>query len=262
MRVLVFGNSNDTDGYVPDGSRRTQDIMRDKLAAEFGEPVEVVARNTWPNAGMPAYVAKCIAETEPDLIYFNITTYPFSYESLPLRVRRVFGKLGEPVGDAGMKLADSKRWSHNAVFRALRRWGQATLGGDTHFTTDEVVARYSEAIRVAARREGAVVAVKGPFARSKKGTARERDRQEARRQRVHPALKQFCAQLHVHYAGSDAPFWKVRPTPKGSTVGDGLHSNEAGHAHIAKDHYAVVRDAWAAHLALDAPAEPKLPANV
>jgi hypothetical protein len=262
VKVLVFGNSNDTDGWVPEGSRRSQDIIRDRLAAEFGEPVEVVAKNTWPNDRMPSYVAKCIDEAQPDLVFFNVTTYPFAYESLPLRVRRIFGRFGEPLGDAGMRLAESKRWSHNAVFRTLRRWGQATIGGDTHFTPQEVIERYAEAIRVAARSEGTVVAVKGPFARGKKGTQRERNRQEVRRKPVHMALKQLCAQLHVHYAGSDEPYWRLRPTPKGAKAGDGLHSNEKGHAHLAEDHYAVVRDAWAAHIAFDTTTGQKLPANV
>ena len=250
MKVLILGNSNDTGSFVPEDAKR-QYILRDQLAAEFGEPVEVFVRNAWPNDRMVGYVERAVDELQPDLVYVNVSSYAYTYESLPLRVKRLFGRLGEPIGDAGMRLADSRKWSHNAVFRGLRRIGQMTVGGDTHFTPEEVLARYEELIRVLLRHEGTVVAVKGPMGRTKRGTARERVRKEARRQRVHQPLKKLCEQLHVYYAGNDQPAYLTDPLKrKGLRVGDGLHSNAAGHRDSAERHYEILREAWRRHLAV------------
>ncbi len=250
MKLLVLGNSNDTGAWV-DPSARRHVQLGERLASEFGMPVEVVAKSTWPNDRMVPYVERVLDEVEPDMVFLNITTFPFAYESTPLRVKRVLRRVGgEPVGDAGMRLAGSKRWSHNAVFRTLRKLGKATVGGDTHFTTDEVVDRYGELIRLLARREGMAISVKGPFGRGRPGiTKRERERHEARRQRVHVPLQALCRQLHVPYTGSDAPYWQVQPRPKGLTVGDGTHANEAGHVYLADDHFGPLRAGWAEHLA-------------
>ena len=248
MKVLILGNSNDTGAWVKPEEKRHNAIGA-RLAEEFGVPVEVTVRNCWPNERMVDYVARNLDEVQPDLVFLNITQFPFSYESTPLRVKRVLGKVGQPVGDAGFRIAESKRWSHNAVFRTLRSWAQATIGGDTHFTPAEARERYAELIRLLLRREGTVVAVKGPLGRNKTGiTRRERLRRERRRQEVHTHLKALCGQLHVPYYGSDEPYWVVRPAPKGTKAGDGTHANAAGHVHLSEDHYRYMRDAWARHL--------------
>lgn len=248
MKVLLLGNSQDTGSFVPDEAKR-HFIIRDQLAEEFGEPVEVLVRNVWPNAGMVRYVTRAVDETEPDMVYLNMIAYPFTYESLPLRAKRIFGKVGgEKAGDAGMRLADSRKWSHNVVFRQLRRIGQATIGGDTHFTPEEVLDRYQELVRVLIRREGTLVAVKGPMAAIGGGNRRHRSRMEARRQRVHQPMKAFCDQLHVFYAGLDEPLYLTKPIRKGTTVGDGLHSNAEGHKDSASTHFVPIRDAWQGHI--------------
>lgn len=140
MKVRILGSSIDTQNWV-EGGRIRHEIARDKLTAEFGEPVVVVVKNLWPNERVAEFVGCWMIENEPDGVYLNVTSYPFSYESLPLRLQRVLGRLGNGVGSAGFQLTDSKRWAHNSVFRILRRWGQATLGGDTYFTPEQVVAR-------------------------------------------------------------------------------------------------------------------------
>lgn len=253
MKVLVLGNSNDTGNFVPNEVKRHVQ-MREMLAAEFGEPVEVVVRHVWPNDRMVDWVLAGVEETQPDMVYVNVTNYPYSYESTPLKVRRIFGKVGgEAVGDAGLRMAGSPKWSHNAVFRGIRRVAQATIGGDTHFTPEEVAERYERLIRALLRQEGTVIAVKGPMGKSKKATARATARAEQRRQLVHGRLKQLCQQLHVYYAGSEKPYHDVKPTPKGTRIGDGLHSNAAGHRISADEHFECVRDAWRRHLAAGSP---------
>ena len=249
VKVLILGNSQDTGSFVREEAKRHV-IIRDRLAAEFGEPVEVLVRNAWPNPGMVRYVMKAVEELQPDMVYLNVIAYPFCYESTPLRVKRIFGKVGgQKAGDVGMRIADSRKWAHNAVFRGLRRFGQATLGGDTHFSPEEVLERYEELIRVLLRREGMVVAVKGPMAPQQYGSRRGLRRQEDRRQRVHRPLKEFCAQHHVFYAGLEVPLHITRPIRKGTTVGDGLHANEEGHKDFVEMHHGPIRDAWQQHIA-------------
>lgn len=255
MKVLILGNSNDTGTFVPESAKRHVH-MREMLAEEFGVPVEIVVRNVWPNERMVDYVVKGVEEIQPDMVYVNVTNYPYSYESTPLKVKRIFGKVGgEKLGDAGLRAADSRKWSHNAVFRGMRRAAQATIGGDTHFTPEEVIDRYQRLIRALLRQEGMVVAVKGPMGKSKKATARATARAERRRQIVHTSLRQFCQQLHVFYLGSDLPYHDIKPTGKGTRVGDGLHSNPEGHRISADEHFEVVRDAWRKHLDAEARAD-------
>lgn len=247
VRVLILGNSNDTGSFVPEEAKR-HTKLRDMLAAEFGEPVEVAVRNVWPNERMVDYVVRAVDDLEPDLVYVNITTYPFAYESTPLRVKRIFGKVGgERLGDAGLRMADSRKWSHNALFRGVRRFAQATIGGDTHFTPETVAERYERLVRALLQREGMLVVVKGPRGKTKSATPRANARAERRRQVVHTRLRDLCRQLHLTYVGSERAYHVVNPTPKGTRVGDGMHSNAAGHDLSAAEQFTVLRDAWRQH---------------
>ena len=250
MKILLLGNSQDLGDWFEGGKKR-HEIVQERLAREFAEPVEIVVKTFWPNDRMPALLECWIAESAPDMVYINVTAFPFAYESLPLRLKRVLGRVGPAVGDAGLRFADSKRWSHNAVFRKARRYGQATIGGDPHFACEEVIENTSEAIRCALRAEGVVLVVEGPLGRGEPElTRRERERKESRRQVVHRALKSLCADLLVHYIGSDEPLERKRQHVSGTTVGDGTHFNAAGHARLAEDLYENLRDAWRVHLEL------------
>lgn len=248
VKILLLGNSQDVADWFEGGKKR-HEIVQERLGQEFGHSVEIVVKNFWPTERLPELLGPWIAESSPDMVYINVTAFPFAYESLPLRFKRVLGRLGPAIGDAGLRFADSKRWSHNVVFRKVRRYGQATIGGDTHFTCQQVVERVSEAVRVALRNESAFLVVEGPLGRGEPElTRRERRRKEARRQIVHRALKQLCGELHVYYIGNDAPLPPERQHVRGTVVGDGMHFNAAGHARLAQDLYQNMRDAWHAHM--------------
>jgi hypothetical protein len=251
MRVLVLGNSNDSGNWFEGGPKRTE-ILRDRLAAEFGEPVTVTTRSIWPNERMVELIERWLDECEPDLVYMNVLTYWYAYESVPLKLRRLLGRhLGPVVGDAGVRLSKSRRWGHNLVGRTVRRWAQATIGGDPNFATTAVIERCSDAIGTIVQREGIVLMVKGGRGRSKPGlTPRQRARYEVRRLEVHRAMSALCVQKHVRYMGSEEPLWKTEPPrPRGTRVGDGLHSNAKGHASSADRMHGFIREAWAEHLA-------------
>ena len=243
MKVLLLGNSQDTGEWF-DGGKKRHEIVAERLEQEFGQPVEFVLRSFWPTDRMPELVERWVTEASPDMVYVNVTAFPFAYESLPLRAKRIFGRLGPAVGDAGMRLADSKRWSHNFAFRKMRRFGQATFGGDTHFTPEEVVERTARSVRAALRHEGVFLVVEGPLGRGEPElTRRERNRKEARRQIVHRALKALCAELSVMYLGSDDPLPAERQHVQGQTVGDGTHGNAAWHSRLADDMFENMREA-------------------
>ncbi len=248
MKILMLGSSNERDDWFQGGKRR-HEFLRDRMAEEFGEPVEVIAKSTWPDAQLLPVVETWLERYKPDLLYISITSFPFAYESLPLRVGRILGPFGGTVQNSGLRLADSKRWAHNAVFRNARKLGQAVIGGDTHFSCDEIIERYSELIRIATRHEGLAIVVKGPQGIGKTGiTAREQRRKEAKRLYVHRALETFCNRLHIDYYGRETPRWKERPIGH-LTVGDGVHVNAEGHRVLADDLTEIVSSAWRKHLA-------------
>ena len=251
----MLGNSQDLGEWFEGGKKR-HEIVQERLQEEFRVPVEIVVKPFWPTERMAAVSAQWVAESAPDMLYINVTAFPFAYESLPLRLKRVLGRMGPAVGDAGFRFAGSKRWSHNFLFRTARRYGQATIGGDTHFTCQEVVERVSETVRAVLRSENVFLVVEGPLGRGEPElTRRERRRKERRRLDVHHALKHLCEDLHVHYIGSDSQLPPERQHVRGQTVGDGTHFNAAGHARLAEDLYENIRDAWRGHLERTVPSE-------
>ncbi len=240
MKLLFLGNSNDA-GQWFEGGKKRHEILAEQLEVEFGEPVEVIVKSLWPTAKLPSLVAGWVEQSEPDVIYIASSAYWFLYRSVPLRAQRLLGKVGPAAGTAGFKVASSKRWSHNVVFRTARRGLQATVGGDPNFTPEEVAERMCEIIRIAVRREGAAVYVKGPQNKTKYSTTPlGLARDEKKRLKVHNAMKTLCAQLHVPYEGTDAPVFDQAVYRSGK-VGDGLHSNASRHAYDADWLFGVLR---------------------
>ena len=243
MRILFLGSSNDTGNWVAP-TQKKHVIAGQRLEADLGEPVEWVVKGIWPTPELPGKVAEWIDEARPDVIYLNTGSYWFLYRSVPNRVKRLLNRVGgEAVGDAGARVAKSERWAYNPVFRGLRKVLQETIGGDTYFTTQQVIDRMSECIRVAVRDEGTVVVVKGPHGKARL-SARKRafERDERERLKLHHALEDLCAQLHATYDGVGEGGVRDQPAyQRGTTVGDGLHANEVRHAHEAEMLYQGIR---------------------
>jgi hypothetical protein len=244
MKVLILGSSIDTREWTPGGKSR-EEIVRDLLAAEFGEPVEVVARPIWPDDRMLKTVARWLAEYQPDIVDFGIIHFWFNYRSVPLRVQRLLGGFGPTAARAGFRFAESRKWAHNAVFRFARRRIQATFGGDTHFTTEEVIERCSSVIRLVLREESVGIVVTGPRGFNKLAVTRRQLRQdESRRLAVDRALAELCEQLHVDYESGDVPPEWNNPAWRAQRVGDGIHPDSAGHLRWAEDTYERLRRSW------------------
>jgi hypothetical protein len=243
MRILLLGSSNDRGGRFEGGQLR-HEIVRDRLAAEFGEPVEVVVKPIWPNEALPGLLGRWLDQHAPDLVYLNVVSFWFTFESVPLRVERLLGRFGRPIARAGLRAAESPWLAHNPAFRALRRFAQRTIGGDTYFTAEQVVDRIGQCIHLVLQREEVVLAVKGPHGRVDYAVSTGRGRRiERRRLQVHGALATLCKQLHVYYAGSDSPVWKTRDFRR-TAAGDRLHENAEGHVATADSMHRVICEAW------------------
>jgi len=85
VKVLLLGDSQDLGAWF-DGGQKRHEIVQERLAQDFGEPVDIAVKSFWPNERMPALLDRWITETAKDLVYINVTAFPFSYESLPLRL--------------------------------------------------------------------------------------------------------------------------------------------------------------------------------
>jgi hypothetical protein len=251
VRILLLGNSNDTGTWF-EGGRKRHEILREKLAAEFGEPLEIIVKALWPTENVAERMEEWLDTFEPDLVYLGINPFWFQYESVPLRMKRILGKkAGTAVSNAGFAVARKRRLAHNAVFRTMRRWTTRLIGGDTYFTPQEVIERISACIRLCVRNESTILLVKGPQGRAKPNlSAREIARRERRRGEIYAGLKPFCDQLHVTYIGNATAAWRSDPNPPKSSenrVGDGLHSNAKGHERMADRMHELIREAILAH---------------
>ena len=243
MRGLLLGNSNDSCEWF-EGAKDRHEIVLDRPGAIYDEDGEVIARSIWPRADLADTVDGWIARYDPDVIYLTMLAYWFQYRSVPLRAKRLLGRFGEGAGNAGFRIAESPRWAYNPVFRTARSGLQATIGGDPHFTTGQVVERLSEVIRRAARHEGVVLAIQGAdgrtaYSRSKRG----RRKDEERRLEVQRAMRDFCAAQHIWYENSETPAWATDPELARNRVGDGLHANARWHAHSAELIVGTIRNA-------------------
>ena len=240
MHILLIGTSADAREWFKGGKLR-HEIVAERLEAELGEPVTMTVKSLWPDERVTRVLATWIEKEQPDVIYMAGAAFWFCYRSVPLRMRRLLGPFGARFATAGFRFADSSRWAHNAIFRTIRGGLQVTIGGDTHFTPEEVIERMSECVRIALRHEGAALIVKGPqgrtnYARSRRG----REANERKRRQVNGALAALCAQLHVTYEGTDRSVFDDEEF-RGNRIGDGIHGDATYHANTADLLYRSIR---------------------
>ncbi len=227
MKILVLGNSADTGDYVPP-EQRAPALIAKELERIFGQPFELVVKGVWPDAGLAEAVDRWVGREEPDIVYFNVVGWWMTHESVPLRIQRLLGPLGRPTAGIGFRMADSPWLVRTRMYHWGRRLLERTIGGDPHFTGEEVAESIMEAVRVVLRHEGTTPFVKGPEGRvaddATRGSVR---RGTARRRRCTELLKAACAEAHVAFGGFEGEFAGYREH-EGRTVGDRLHPNEVG----------------------------------
>ena len=238
----MLGSSNDVENWVQP-TQKKHVLVGERLESDLGEPVDWVVKGIWPTDDLAQRVDRWMDESRPDVVYINTGSYWFLYRSVPLRVKRLLGRVGgERLGNAGASVAKSERWAHNAVFRGLRKVLQETIGGDTHFTTQQVIDRVSASVRVAAQDERTVVVVKGPHGK-RRLSAREKNfqRDERERLKLHSALEALCVQLHVTYDGvGEGGVRQTAPYKRNPKTGDRMHADATLHEHEADTLYNAI----------------------
>jgi len=231
--MLRLGSSNDVFPGLPEEDLAPAVCAR-ILEATLGETVETSVRATWPTDDFAERVRGWLARHEPDVVILRVAPYWYKYDSVPLRVERWLGRAGAPIAKAGTRAAASPRIAYNRPFQALRRACYRFVGGDTNFTTDEVIARSTAVIRSIVAREGVVLVVRHcdggkPFERQYHA------RSWRRRRKVDAALRSLCRDLHVPYLSN------MDPTIEGSDgYFDGVHLQRDGQRRVGEEEAAAV----------------------
>lgn len=242
MKVLFLGNSSEVYGKLDPADRRTSRAAQ-SLEEAFGEPVEMLTRTVWPTPALPATVEKWMGEFQPDMVYLNVISFWFNYESVPLKFERVLGRIGKPLTNAGIKASQTRWPGHTRAFHWVREKSQRVIGGATFFEPEDVIAVVTDCARMAVRHENVVVVVKGPRGSGAyHGVGRSRSRAEERRQRVHAALSRLCEELHVDYVGVERPIHLTNP--RGDLLPDKLHRGAEGHEQSGREIAEILRAAW------------------
>lgn len=227
VKILQFGSSNDTVERFVAGEPRNLIIQRE-VERELGEPVTVVTKRIWPSDRFPDLVSRWLDEESPDIVTLPVIGYWFNFESVPLKLQRRFGRLGETLANSGRRSAEIPWLAHNVAYRTARNLAQRTIGGATHFTCNEVVACIGSCVREVVQREGIGLVVQGPYGgqhlsgTSRRGIARE----EERRQRVNAGVRDVCARHHVTFIEHRTNRREMGTAF--STIGDALHMDESG----------------------------------
>lgn len=224
MRVLRLSNSDDFAGDIPVEARPWH-IAGEVLAATVGEPVETIARNTWPDPSLPDLVGQWLEKYEPDLVFLKVTWFWYAYESVPLRLKRRLGIVGRPLAAAGDRATQISWLAKTRAFKISRRALHRIIGGDAHFSEDQVIERMKAVIRKAVAREHVVLVVKGTgMGRDDTGTlAGYYDRYRARVERVEGEIEAFCQLLGVHYMSAQRKSRVDQDLHRGDGVHKGAH---------------------------------------
>ncbi len=218
MKILRLTNSND----VLEGASTNRPVLIARaLEAHFGEPVETVLRTPWPNQRMPAVVESWVDRERPDVVFLGVVNYWFNYPSVPLRLRRLFGPLGDRLARLGFRAAENRIIGPSLPFRLGRKALLRTIGGDYHFEPEDIVSVIEATARRILRNEGVILVVWGPHGRADwSETTGQRRAALRRQQQVVDGLTRLCAELHVAYHSSARP----------------VHLDH-GHPEFAADHF-------------------------
>lgn len=209
MKVLRLTTSNDV--VISGPGSRTDRIER--LASErLGEQVTLTTKAVWPDARLGPAVEKWIEKEQPDVVWMLVQSFWFEYVSVPKRLERKFGRVGKTASNVGFKAADVSWLATTLPFRMGRRFLQKTVGGDPHFTVDELYRAVEEVARVSLRGEGRQFVAYGPFSYVNYGTTRAQTRTAIDRRRALIArIRALANELHFAYVAPDRPHWQTRP---------------------------------------------------
>lgn len=217
-RILWLCNSEDVSPEVPE-EKRSWRLAGALAEAALGEQFEIMPRVVWPDPKLPDIIDGWVTRYEPDLVLFKVNSYWYLYRSVPLRLRRRFGRVGKPVAAGGDRIARSPWFPKTRPYHWMRWVLLRTIGGETHFPPEHIAALAEDCVKRMVRDERTRVIV----ATSLDHWTSNPKPQAA----VHRRLKAFCASMHVGYLGADI---ENDPAPPDFyATGDRMHAGEDGH---------------------------------
>lgn len=227
MRILRLANSNDFVDYVSD-EKRAYRYVEQALEALTGEPWETIRKPIQPAENLPDIVDRWVNEFQPDIVYLMVNSYWFNYESVPLKLKRKFGRVGQAVGDVGLSAAGKPWFADHWWFHKTRYFLQATIGGETPYTPEYVLENMEAVIRRVLRHEHVHLVVRSSMGGRERPDLpkKVRERRDVRRKIVADGIERLCAQLNVANMSGKT---KRKYNPE-ERAGDNLHRNERGHA--------------------------------
>lgn len=246
MKVLRLCDSDDFDEAIAVESR-VWSVAQRVMEAELVTDVETVPRLIWPTVDLPDRVERWLDEYQPDFVLLKVNWYWYGYESVPLRMERLLGRrVGGMVAKAGLRAADSPRVGRTRVFKRLRRFAHGVIGGDSPFTTAEVIEVMEAVMRRVIARENVVLLVKGigrAGNRDDPATGYYSERFGRKVTTVQGSLRRLCEELHVAW---------IDPTTSGSTgfrdpdqeQGDGIHRGEWGYRKVGEREGLAMAEEW------------------
>ncbi len=227
MKVLWLTNSDEIHGAGPVEERPSALTAR-LVEAERGEPIEMIPRVIWPSPELPAIVAGWVERYSPDLVVFHVNAFWFLYRSVPLRLRRRFGRPGAFAARAGFALGEASWFVRTRAYHTLRRFALKTFGGATYFTPEETCEITEACIRRIVSNEGVGLVLRvGDGAQFAAGAS------PGALAFVHGRLRAVCSAAHVTCVDATqavplsppADFWKS---------GDRVHMTAPGRAWYAR----------------------------
>lgn len=244
MEVLRLGNSYEHDPNIPPEANKS--AVADRLLAEaIGEPVETTARVIWPDPGLPDLIDRWIERYQPELVLLVVSSYWFTHVSLPLAIERRFGRVGKPIARAGDRLVHKPWLAKNSAFNAARQAARGAIGGETHFTAEQVIQSMEACVRRILAHEDVALTVRGPrIAFAPEGSEKVKRLAEERRSLVDRHMADFCRQLHIEYVAFASG---VNPdaVPEEFQT-DGVHVTVGVHAQQGKIEGEAMIAAWKA----------------
>ncbi len=242
MKILRITTSEDSEARIPE-AERVPAISARIITEMTGEPVEMVHRVFWPTPEFPEIVDSWLTKHAPDVVFLTVSSYAFTYESVPLRVERRLGKFGRVLNARAQQVADMHAISDRRVFRLLRKGAFRLIGADAHFTPEEVLAQTEAALRRVLKHEDVVLTVRGPRRPlAVDGGRKASALAERRRQLVNAGLKEMCGRNHVALHVFERPPFAI--DDKSFTFGDRIHTNAVAHKAEGQQQGEFIANAW------------------
>ena len=204
MHILRFTHSTELGAQIAE-EERAYVAVESLLEESLGEPVTITARTFWPSPTFADATEKLVEKHHPDVVLVLMSTFPFNYPSVPLRLSRRYGRPGARFAQAGRKAGTSRQWGYGRLARLGRLVFKRVIGAEFNFEPEDVVASVQAAVARLVRRESVPVIISGPFVAMTNREWLKPAVAERRLRAVHLGVMEACAAAHVYFLGWDEP---------------------------------------------------------